>query len=334
MEIRSLLWNLIFFTKEGELYMKRVNYFVEFFVEKHNGVIQGLLLAIVVIANCIITTRGLSSSNKDDVMYLFEIIITLIIGVILELILLQVKDSSSQRKINGIGEVVRGYAKREDVWREETDLEPFFNATKQEFFVSGIIIDKLIIRYLYRIKELMDRGVKVKILIESPKELEEAAKFLYGQDYTKETSWIVRTRLSNTLIYLQSLDNLENYFSQGLLEIGLSNAPFVNPSIIAYDYTGGSSFEARRTELSTAPEMSVRFYMQGVDGPTSKLKTHPTLLVNSNIMAKQYDDFVKVIGNTWGSSNHITTKNDFDKLKEEVLLQLEDCGVVKENDAG
>lgn len=302
--------------------MKRINYFVESFVEKHNGVIQILLLALVIVINCIITTKGLNSSDQIDIIYLFEIIITLIIGITLELILLQVKDSSLQRKINGIGEVVRGLAKREDAWREETDLEPFFNSTRQEFFVSGIIIDKLIIRYLFRIKELMDRGIKVKILIESPDELEEAAKFLYGQDYKKETSWIVRTRLSNTLIYLQSLDELEKYFAQGFLEIGLSNAPFVNPSIIAYDYTKGNTFETRRTELSSAPEMSVRFYMQGVDGPTSKLKTHPTLLINSNIMAKQYDDFVKVIENTWSSSEHIKTKNDFDKLKDEVLSQL------------
>lgn len=64
--------------------------------------------------------------------------------------------------------------------------------------------------------------------------------------------------------------------------------------------------------------------MQGVDGPTSELKTHPTLLINSNIMAKQYDDFVKMIGNTWNSSNHIKTKADFDKLKHKVTLQLED----------
>lgn len=122
---------------------------------------------------------------------------------------------------------------------------------------------------------------------------------------------------------MQSLERLEDYFSSGLLEIGLSNAPFVNPSIIAYDYTKGSAFEARRSELSVAPEMSVRFYMQGVDGPTSELRTHPTLLINSNIMAKQYDDFVKVIGNTWGSSKCIKTKAEFDSLKQKVTLQLE-----------
>ncbi|MDE6418903.1 MAG: hypothetical protein K2K87_00050, partial [Lachnospiraceae bacterium] len=213
----------------------------------------------------------------------------------------------------------------EDMWREETDLEPFFDVTKQDFFVSGIINDKLIMKYLYRIKELLDKGVKVKILLESFDELEEAAKFLFGKDYNKETSLsLVRSRLNNTLIYLQSLERLEEYFSSGLLEIGLSNAPIVNPSIIAYDYTKGSEFEERRTELSLAPEMSVRFYMQGVDGPTSKLRTHPTLLINSNIMAKQYDDFVEVIGNIWNSSEHIKTKDDFDRLKHKVSQQLED----------
>ena len=64
--------------------------------------------------------------------------------------------------------------------------------------------------------------------------------------------------------------------------------------------------------------------MQGVDGPTSELKTHPTLLIDSNIMAKQYDDFVKVIGNTWKSSTHVATKDDFNRLKHKVTLQLED----------
>ena len=71
-------------------------------------------------------------------------------------------------------------------------------------------------------------------MIESFEELEEAAKFLYDQDYNKETSLsLVISRLNNTLIHLQSLDRLEDYFAKGLLEIGLSNAPFINPSIIA-----------------------------------------------------------------------------------------------------
>ena len=179
--------------------MKKINYCIELFVEKYNGVIQILLLALVIFVNCLIAKSGIV---QNDTLSLFEIIIVLVIGIALELILLHIKDSSAQRKINGIGEVVRGMVKREDMWREETDLEPFFEVTKQEFFISGIIIDKLIMKYLYRIKELLDKGVKVKILIESFEELEEAAKFLYGQDYNKETSLsLVRSRLNNTLIY-------------------------------------------------------------------------------------------------------------------------------------
>lgn len=305
--------------------MKKFNYCVESFVERYNGFLQILLLAVVSLANCFIVTVGQYLGNENYILSLFEMIITLLIGITFELILLHIKDSSAQRKINGIGEVVRGLAKQEDMWREETDLEPFFNATKDEFFISGLIIDKLIMKYLNKIRELLDKGVKVKILIESFEELEEAAKFLYGKDYNEETSLsLVRSRLNNTLIYLQSLERLEDYFLKGLLEIGLSNAPFINPSIIAYDYAKGSAFEARRTELNTAPEMSVRFYMQGVDGPTSELKTHPTLLINSNIMAKQYDDFVKVIGNIWNSSTHINTKDNFDNLRCKVTRQVEE----------
>lgn len=301
--------------------MKKINYCIELFVEKYNGVIQLLLLALVVFANCLVVFK----SDANDISSLFEIIIVLVIGITLELILLHVKDSSAHRKINGIGEVVRELAKREDMWREETDLGSFFDVTKQDFFISGIVIDKLISKYIFKIEELLDRKVKVKILIESFEELEEAVKFLYGQDYNKETSLsLVRSRLNSTLEYLQSLKKLDYYFSKELLEIGLSNVPFVNPSIIAYDYIKGNEFEARRTELSTAPEMSVRFYMQGVDGPTSKLKTHPTLLINSNIMAKQYDDFVKVIENAWNSSTHIKTKADFDSFIQKVTQQLED----------
>lgn len=303
--------------------MKRVNYCLEQLVEKYNGIIQILLLAAVTVISCFIAKPKLSQGVEIDFLSLFEINITLIIGIISELILLQIKDSSTQRKINGIGEIVRELPKREDMWREETDLEPFFNATEHDFFISGIIIDKLIMKYLYRIKELLDRGVKVKILIESFEELEEAAKFLYGQDYNRETSLdLIRSRLDNTLVYLQSLERFEDYFSKGLLRIGLSNAPFVNPSIIAYDYKKGNMFDSRRTELSTAPEMSVRFYIQGVDGPTSKLRTHPTLVINSNIMAKQYDDFVQLIENTWSSSRRIKTKEDLNYLRDELIQQL------------
>lgn len=300
--------------------MKRINYCIESFVEKFNGIIQILLLALVIFANCMVVKF---QKNRDNILSFFEIIIILIVGITLELILLHIKDSSAQRKINGIGEVVRALKKREDVWRDETDLEPFFKNTKHNFFVSGIINDKLVMKYLYKFKELLDNGIEVKILLESFEELEEATKFLFGRDYNKETSLsLARYRLNNTLTYLQSLENLEDYFSSGLLEIGLSNAPFVNPSIIAYDYKKGNTFEMRRTELEKAPEMSIRFYMQGVDGPSSKLKTHPTLLINSNIMPKQYDDFVKVIENSWSYSDHIKTKRDFDSLKEAVTQHL------------
>lgn len=298
--------------------MKKINYRIELFVERYNGAIQLLLLSFVILFNCII----ISDFDTKNTISLFEIIISLLIGIILELIILQIKDSSSQRKMNSMGEVVRRFGKEEDSWKSETDLMPFFDATKEDFFISGIIIDKLVIKYLYKIDELLRRGIRVKILIESFDEIEEAAKFLYGQDYNKNSSLkLICSRLTNTLIYLQSLDNIESYFLNGLLEIGLSTAPFINPSIIAYDYEPGNIFEAKRSELGTAPEMSVRFYMQGVDGPTSVLKTHPTLLVNSNIMAKQYDDFVKVIENMWNSSIHIKTKEEFDNLKDNVTKQ-------------
>lgn len=304
--------------------MKKVNYCIEAFVEKYNGIIQILLLALVIFVNCVIVQFGHPLNDKNDVISLFQIIITLIIGITLELILLHIKDSSAQRKINGIGEVVREMAKHEDLWKEENDLEPFFEATRNEFFISGIIIDKLITKYLLRIKDLLDRGIKVKILIESFDEIEEAAKFLYGGDYNKEKNLsLIISRLNSTLMYLDSLEKLEYYFSNNLLEIGLANVPSINPSIIAYDYTKGSSFEARRTELNKAPKMSVRFYLPGVDGPTSELKTHPTLLINSNIMAKQYDDFVKVIDNAWKSCTTIKSKSEFDGLKDKVTLRLE-----------
>lgn len=69
--------------------------------------------------------------------------------------------------------------------------------------------------------------------------------------------------------------------------------------------------------------MSVRFYLPEVDGSTSELKTHPTLLINSNIMAKQYDDFVKVIDTAWKSCTTIASKSEFERLKDKVTLRLE-----------
>ena len=99
-----------------ERHMKKINYFIETFVETYNGVIQILLLALVIFANCLIVKPGQSQDGNYD-LYLFEIIIVLLIGITLELILLHIKDSSAQRKINGIGEVVREQAKLENMWR-------------------------------------------------------------------------------------------------------------------------------------------------------------------------------------------------------------------------
>lgn len=302
--------------------MKKINYCIESFVETYNGVIQILLLALVVFANCLIVRFGQSQGGGNDTSFLFEIIIALIIGITLELILLHIKDSAAQRKIDGIGEVVRELAKREELWSEEVDLTSFFNATQHEFFISGMINDTLMHKYLYSITDLLDKGIKVKILIESFDQLEAAAKFLYGRDYEKSSLDLLRSKLNDTLKYLHSLERIENYFSKELLEIGLSRAPFVNPSIIAYDYTKGIVFETRRIELNVAPEMAVRFYIQGIEGPTSKIKTHPTLLINSNIMAKQYDDLVEVIENIWKFSDHIKTMEDFNYLIDKVASQL------------
>lgn len=48
-------------------------------------------------------------------------------------------------------------------------------------------------------------------------------------------------------------------------------------------------------------------------------------------MAKQYDDFVKVIGNIWNSSTHINTKDNFDKLRYKVIRQVEEVNEGNKN---
>lgn len=299
---------------------KNINYYVETIIEKYNGIIQPLILAIAVGISCWLDIKKTQAETPNDVAYLFEIIITLMIALIIEIILLQIKDSMTQRKLNNMGEVIRKSAKyEEDIWKVETDLRPFFNNTRKELFISGIIVDKLLRTYNHEIRELLNRGVTVKILLESFDEVEEATKFLYGQDYGAEKVDFMRSKLRNTFLSLEPFtaymsDEMQDT-TKGKLIIGMSCAPFVNPAIVAYDYTPGRDFEARKTELSTAPEMSVRFYMQGVDGNSSKLKAHPTLLINSNIMPKQYDDFVEVINNTWNFSKRITTTVEFNNIK-------------------
>ena len=47
-------------------------------------------------------------------------------------------------------------------------------------------------------------------------------------------------------------------------------------------------------------------------------------------MAKQYDDFVKVIRNTWNSSAHIRTKAEFDNLRFKVPQQVENINEGKQ----
>lgn len=295
------------------------NYKIEKFVEEHNGTIQTIILILVSLIGGGILLWGEPWNTNDNpkvFIHFFIMIVTLLLGVMTEIILLQVKDSTMQRKINSMGEIIRQQTKLTDVWNSETDLLPFFDNARSEFFISGMVIDKLIIKYLYKIDELLSKGIKVRIILETLDGVDESAKFLYGCDYNEnESKKIIEKRIKFTLLYLYTLDNFKVHMDNKLLEIGLSNSPIINPSIIAYDYMNIEQLAVRRTKLEEAPEMSVRFYMQGADGNNSNPKKHPTLRINSNIMAEQYDDFVIVIENMWNSCEEFLTP---EQIKEKI----------------
>ena len=300
------------------------NYQIESFIEKHNGTIQIVFFILVCLVGGLLLFFGEPWDSEDSTQntsILFSIILTLLLAITVEIILLQIKDSAMQRKVNSIGEVVRQQAEFTHIWNKENDLLPFFEKAKTELFISGIVIDKLIEKYSGEIDKLLERKVKINILLESSDEITQAAKFLNGSDYDSDSEILLNGRIKKTLKCLY--DKMNRYEENGscdLLEIRSPKAPIINPSIIAYDYSNPITLATRRTKLQTAPEMSVRFYIQGADGVTSKVKTHPTLLINSNIMPEQYDNFINVINYMWNSSN--TTEMTMDKIRDALYPQV------------
>lgn len=283
------------------------NYQIESFIEKHNGTIQIVFFILVCFVGGVLLFFGAPWGDEDsakNTSILFSIILTLLLAITVEIILLQIKDSSMQRKINSIGEVVRQQAEFTHIWNKENDLLPFFEKAKNELFISGIVIDKFIEKYSSEIDKLLERNVKINILLESSDEITQAAKFLNGSDYDDNSEVLLDGRIKKTLKYLN--EKMKRYSKNGscnLIEIRSAKAPIINPSIIAYDYSDKYDLATRRTKLQTAPEMSVRFYIQGADGVNSAVKTHPTLLINSNIMPEQYDEFIKILNTMWSSAS-------------------------------
>ncbi len=100
---------------EGMAMKKRenFNYQIESFIEKHNGTIQIVFFIVVCLVGGLLLFFGEPWDSEDSAQntsILFSIILTLLLAITVEIILLQIKASAMQRKVNSIGEVVRQQA--------------------------------------------------------------------------------------------------------------------------------------------------------------------------------------------------------------------------------
>ena len=100
---------------------------------------------------------------------------------IIEIFDLAIKDSITQRKLNQLINVQK--AKDGTLFEaSQYELGSFFKKARRDFFVSGITLRQFCEEYETEVYRMLERNVKVSVLILSPEQLVEHTKMYFGID--------------------------------------------------------------------------------------------------------------------------------------------------------
>lgn len=274
---------------------------IEKVIERYNAYIQAILLIITFIVG-----RNKIGNNEQDM----TIIIELLSLLLMEIFILHIKDSISQRKLNDMGLHI---SKTHGIINpgKNIKVEEFFEDINECLFVSGIAINLFVLNYKNKIIELLNRRNQVYLMFTSPEEVIENAKMYYGYDNdTSQEKKIedILLKIQMTLSTVYNSDALLKAYREGRLKIALTNT--VAPTtFVAYDIGLSKKIKQNKGVIKAS------FY-QYKQQDASEL---PCILIDSKTDAEHwYPYFRKIIDEQWKEGRLIEKENELQELISQI----------------
>lgn len=212
--------------------IKESKQFCEGFIENYNTHLQAIILLALI---CIGYWGAYLKKAERE-----ELIISLLSIMLAEVLVLTVKDSISQNKLNKLLVITNSLDQLVPVSPEKVeDFDKLISRAKHDLFISGIACNNVWL-YMNRIIELLDQGCHIKLLISGDEAISSNAGFYFGLNSANEKKLIdtaiedVKTKISVTLNYLKLNSDLQKYYCQKMFEIRRSSR-FFTESFVGVD---------------------------------------------------------------------------------------------------
>ena len=198
---------------------------LETIIESYNGYLQ----AIAILYILYVTYYGAYLGKSDTL----ELIIQLLTIIVYEIMILSIKDSIAQSKLNDLLVISNSINQLVPSCPQPGEaFDDFIRATREELFISGISCNNIWF-YMNRIVELLDRGCTIRLLISDEDTIDENARFYFGcknEEKDSENAAVavrdVKSKIDITLNYLKLNDAIHKYYCNKQFEIRRTNQPF------------------------------------------------------------------------------------------------------------
>lgn len=194
----------------------------EYVIENYNAFLQALVLMMFLYVGYF--RMYLGKAERE------EIIIELLSVMMIEILILTVKDSITQGKLNKLLFITNSINQLMPVSPEIVDnFENLILTAESDIYISGIACNNVWM-HMNRIIELLHRGCRIKLLIANEDAIAENAEFYFGlendDDKLKTAIEDVENKVTVTLNNFKLNDVIKEYYCQGMFEIRRSSQLF------------------------------------------------------------------------------------------------------------
>lgn len=258
---------------------------IENIIENYNGYIQIVFLILTLFLGIII--------NKLDIQDEQIIILELTVLLSIEIIILNIKDSISQDKLNRI---LSHNDKSHnmvliDIDEGYTQFPFLLQQANSDLFISGMTCNG-IWNYTSTIEELLRSGSHIRILISSEKAIEDNVRIYYQLDSEPEISDYIDDAHSKINITLKALRNnklIKNSYDK-TFEVRRTNIPFTT-AYVGINIYGSNGINK---------QLKVTQYVSG-----NETEKCPNMLLDSNENNFLYEYYIKTLKKIWDTAEPI-----------------------------
>lgn len=260
---------------------------IESFIERNNGYIQIVFLVMTLLAG--IVSNQLNWQNEQT------IIIEIAILLSFEIIVLNIKDSISQDKLNRL---IYNNDKVHGVVMAETEegynkFPTMLSIATKDFFVSGIACNG-VWSHTSKIERLLENGSHVRVLITTESALENNLRLYYGIKNQEDdiSAYIedARKKIGITLNTLKTNEIIKKYYCEGKFELRRTNIPFAT-AYVGINILSGNSINK---------ELKVTHYVAG-----KSTAQCPNMIFNPLDNSYWYGYYIESLSKIWEEAESV-----------------------------